>query len=234
MKSILTASTVPVGSEMADYALGTDTQKEKREGFLGRAVTAGTGAAVNLATPGLLKMVPMRGGSILGNFGLKPQEVTRVNRKIADFIDYGSKQNAAREKLGIIADDLADSKKVAIEFAKKFGKKKEPISMKEAARFANGGSFKGMQEEKAEALARAISENEGNLGKGTLSFLTSGRDKFGEALLKEKATTPASALEESLPYLSSYIVNRMGRDGVARFVKNMFGRYTNRFSDEEE
>ena len=57
---------------------------------------------------------------------------------------------------------------------------------------------------------------------------------MGEFKLKEIAESVTPAWEEVLPYLSSYFVNRMGRDGVAKFVKNMFGRYTNRFSDEEK
>lgn len=230
LKTAGTAAAVPTGSELFDYAFGTDTEKEKQEGIQGRAATAGTGTLVNLATPGLLKMIPMRGGSILGNFSLKPQEAARLNRKIADFIDFGSRKNAATQKLGMIADDLAESKQIVMDFARKFSKNRKP-SAEELGKFAAG--FRGRLEDKADALSKAIYENK-SLGKGVQSFLNSGRDKVGEFKLKEIAESVTPAWEEALPYLSSYFVNRMGRDGVAKFVKNMFGRYTNRFSDEEK
>lgn len=230
-KGLATAAAVPASSEALDYAFGTDTSQESKNGLMGRAERAGMGALVNLATPGLLKMVPLRGGSIVANFNINPKNAATVNRKIADFIDFGSRQNAAKQKLNIIAEYLAEKKDVALEFAKRLSKYKN-VSMDKATSVA--ADFKGILEDNAEDLARAIVNNGGNLGKGIASFMNSGRDKFKENLLQKIAETNASPVEEFLPWLSSYIVNKAGRDGVKDWIQRMYGRVANRFSDNEE
>lgn len=230
-KSLSTAAAVPTGTEIADYLAGTDTENEKREGIVGRAVTAGTGALVNLATPGLAKMVPLRGGSMLANFNLSPKDAAYVNRKLADFVDFGSKQDAAKAKLQLLQDAKDDAAEVVANLTKNLGKRKGPVStdrLSEAVAWLPDR----MQEDGA-VLAKMIEGNSGSLKKGAKAFINSFEDPLGERILKNVAMKEETLMDVVSPYLSSYVINRLGTNGVAKFVKKMFSRYTNRFSDEE-
>ena len=119
-----TAAAVPTGTQAADYLVGTDTEKEKREGLLGRAVASGSGAFVNMAAPGLLNMVPGRVLAMTGNAGLRGKDAEVVRQSIGDMIFNGSRANAAKDRLASMADDVTAKKDVVMEFAKKLSGKK--------------------------------------------------------------------------------------------------------------
>lgn len=232
-KSVATAAAVPTASQAADYAFGTDTEKEKKEGLLGRAVSAGSGTFVNMAAPGLLYMLPGRALAMTGNAGLRGKDAETVRQSIGEIIFNGGRANAAKERLAGLADDLADKKDVVLEFAKRLSGKKN-ASAEELAGIAAG--FGRRLEQPALNLAKSIQGQGGNVGAGIRDFMASGRDDVQKLFLEQMAAQPATVLESMLPYLSAYGVNRAGTGKVADYGKRMLGRYTNRFveNDEEE
>ena len=232
-KSVATAAAVPTASQAADYAVGTDTEKEKKEGLLGRAVSAGSGTFVNMAAPGLLYMLPGRALAMTGNAGLRGKDAETVRQSIGEIIFNGGRANAAKERLAGLADDLADKKDVVLEFAKRLSGKKN-ASAEELAGIAAG--FGRRLEQPALNLAKSIQGQGGNVGAGIRDFMASGRDDVQKLFLEQMAAQPATVLESMLPYLSAYGVNRAGTGKVADYGKRMLGRYTNRFveNDEEE
>lgn len=232
-KSVATAAAVPTASQSADYAFGTDTEKEKKEGLLGRAVSAGSGTFVNMAAPGLLYMLPGRALAMTGNAGLRGKDAETVRQSIGEIIFNGGRANAAKERLAGLADDLADKKDVVLEFAKRLSGKKN-ASAEELANIAAG--FGRRLEQPALNLAKSIQGQGGNVGAGIRDFMAAGRDDVQKLFLEQMAAQPATVLESVLPYLSAYGVNRAGTGKVADYGKRMLGRYTNRFveADEEE
>lgn len=225
-----TAAAVPTGTQAADYLVGTDTEKEKREGLLGRAVASGSGAFVNMAAPGLLNMVPGRVLAMTGNAGLRGKDAEVVRQSIGDMIFNGSRANAAKDRLASMADDVTAKKDVVMEFAKKLSGKKNANTDK-LTDIATG--FDRRLEPLAIELARSIKGNGGNVGAGIRDFMNSGRDDVLKQYLEKLSTQPGSALENVLPYLSAYGVNRAGTGKVADYGKRMLGRYTNRFVEED-
>ena len=232
-KNVATAAAVPSASQAADFAFGTDTEKEKKEGALGRAVAAGTGTFVNMATPFLLNMMPGRVLSMTGNAGLNNKDAQVVRETLGDVIFNGGRASAARAKLADLADDAAAKNDVAIEFAKKLSGKNNATT-EELAEIAAG--FGRRLEQPALNLARSIDSKGGNVDAGIMEFLTSGKDNILEMQLERLAQQPTNALTAIMPYLSAYGVNRAGTGKVADYGKRMLGRYTNRFveNDEEE
>lgn len=228
-KTVATAGAVPTASQAADYAIGTDTEKEKREGLLGRAVSAGSGTFVNMAAPGLLNMVPGRALAMTGNAGLRGRDAEIVRQSIGDMIFNGGRAAAAKERLAAMADDVLAKKDVVLEFAKKLSGKKK-ASTEELAGIA--ASFDRRLEQPALGLATSIQNNGGNIGAGIRDFMASGRDNVQKMFLEKLSNQPASALETLLPYLSAYGVNRAGTGKVADYGKRMLGRYTNRFVED--
>ena len=231
LRNVSTAAAVPSGSQAADYAFGTDTEKEKKEGLLGRAVAAGSGTFVNMAAPGLLNMVPGRFLAMTGNAGLRGRDAETVRQSVGEMIFNGSRANAAKERLAAMADDALAKKDVVLEFARKLSGKKN-ASTEELAGIAAG--FGRRLEQPAINLARSIENQGGNVGAGIRDFMASGNDKVLTAFLEKMSKQPSSALEEVLPYLSAYGVNRAGTGKVANYGKRMLGRYTNRFVEEDE
>lgn len=232
-KSLATAGAVPTASQAADYAFGTDTENEKREGLLGRAVSAGSGTFVNMAAPGLLNMLPGRVLAMTGNAGLRGKDAQVVRETIGDVIFNGGRASAAKARLADLADDAIAKNDVAIQFAKKLSGKNNATT-EELAEIAAG--FGRRLEQPALDLARSIESRGGNVDAGIMDFLKSGKDNLLELQLGKIAQQPANALESVLPYLSAYGVNRAGTGKVADYGKRMLGRYTNRFveTDEEE
>lgn len=230
-KSVATAAAVPTASQAADYAFGTDTEKEKKEGLLGRAVSAGSGTFVNMAAPGLLYMLPGRALAMTGNAGLRGKDAETVRQSIGEIIFNGGRANAAKERLAGLADDLADKKDVVLEFAKRLSGKKN-ASAEELAGIAAG--FGRRLEQPALNLAKSIQGQGGNVGAGIRDFMASGRDDVQKLFLEQMAAQPATVLESMLPYLSAYGVNRAGTGKVADYGKRMLGRYTNRFVEDDE
>lgn len=225
-----TAAAVPTGTQAADYLVGTDTEKEKREGLLGRAVASGSGAFVSMAAPGLLNMVPGRVLAMTGNAGLRGKDAEVVRQSIGDMIFNGSRANAAKDRLASMADDVTAKKDVVMEFAKKLSGKKN-ASTDKLTDIATG--FDRRLEPLAIELARSINGNGGNVGAGIRDFMNSGRDDVLKQYLEKLSTQPGSALENVLPYLSAYGVYRAGTGKVADYGKRMLGRYTNRFVEED-
>lgn len=230
-KSVATAAAVPTASQAADYAFGTDTEKEKKEGLLGRAVSAGSGTFVNMAAPGLLYMLPGRALAMTGNAGLRGKDAETVRQSIGEIIFNGGRANAAKERLAGLADDLADKKDVVLEFAKRLSGKKN-ASAEELAGIAAG--FGRRLEQPALNLAKSIQGQGGNVGAGIRDFMAAGRDDVQKLFLEQMAAQPATVLESMLPYLSAYGVNRAGTGKVADYGKRMLGRYTNRFVEDDE
>lgn len=227
LKNTATAAAVPTGTQAADYAFGTDTEKEKKEGLLGRAVAAGTGALVNTATPVLLNMSPSR---FLPFLGLRPKDTETVRLGLGDIIFHGGRANAAKAKLAELAEDAAEKKDVALEFAKKLSGKNNATSDE----LTNISARLSRRLEKpALELIRKIEEKGGNVYAGIEEFLRSGNDRVMEQHLGKLAQQPTSVLTAMLPYLSSYAVNRAGTDKVAKGVKGMLGSKFNRFIEEE-
>lgn len=230
-KSLATAGAVPTASQAADFAFGTDTEKEKKEGLLGRAVAAGTGTFVNMATPFLLNMMPGRVLAMTGNAGLNGKDAQVVRETIGDVIFNGGRAGAAKARLEGLADEALARKDVALEFAKKlFGKTR--ATTEELAEVAAG--FGRRLEQPALNLARAIESKGGNVGAGIRDFMLGGRDNILKLQLERLAQLPTNALTAIMPYLSAYVVNRAGTGKVADYGKRMLGRYTNRFVEDDE
>lgn len=230
-KSLATAGAVPTASQAADYAFGTDTENEKREGLLGRAVSAGSGTFVNMAAPGLLNMLPGRVLAMTGNAGLRGKDAQVVRETIGDLIFNGGRASAAKARLADLADDAIAKNDVAIQFAKKLSGKNNATT-EELAEIAAG--FGRRLEQPALNLARSIDSKGGNVDAGIMEFLTSGKDNILEMQLERLAQQPTNALTAIMPYLSAYGVNRAGTGKVADYGKRMLGRYTNRFVEDDE
>lgn len=230
-KSLATAGAVPTASQAADYAFGTDTENEKREGLLGRAVSAGSGTFVNMAAPGLLNMLPGRVLAMTGNAGLRGKDAQVVRETIGDLIFNGGRASAAKARLADLADDAIAKNDVAIQFAKKLSGKNNATT-EELAEIAAG--FGRRLEQPALDLARSIESRGGNVDAGIMEFLTSGKDNILEMQLERLAQQPTNALTAIMPYLSAYGVNRAGTGKVADYGKRMLGRYTNRFVEDDE
>ena len=229
-KTLATAAAVPTATQTADYAFGTDTEKEKKEGALGRAVAAGTGTFVNMATPFLLNMLPGRVMAMTGNAGLNNKDAQVVRETIGDVIFNGGRAGAAKARLEGLADEALDRKDVALQFAKKLAGKNRATT-EELAEIAAG--FGRRLEQPALEMARAIESAGGKVDDGIMNFLMSGKDNLLEMQLGKLAQQPTNAFGAMLPYLSSYTVNRLGTGKVANYGKRMLGRYTNRFVEDE-
>lgn len=233
LKNTATAAAVPTGTQAADYAFGTDTEKEKREGLAGRGVAAGTGTFINMATPFMLGMVPGRILATTGNAGLNNKDAQVVRESFADLLLKGGRVNAAKERLKGLAEDAMERRDIALEFAKKLSGKNHATA-EELGDIA--GEFSRRLELPALNLARTIDSKGGNVYAGIEEFLNSGTDRILELQLGNIAKQPTNMLSAAMPYLSAYTVNRLGTGAVADYGKRMLGRYTNRFiePDSEE
>lgn len=227
-KSLATAGAVPTASQAADYAFGTDTEKEKKEGVLGRAVAAGTGTLVNAVTPWLLSMSPNR---VLPLLGLRPKDSETVRQGLGDLIFHGGRAGAAKAKLAELAEDAVERKDVALEFAKRLSGKEKAGPDELSAIIAGFGR---RLEKPATELARAIESAGGKVDDGIMNFLTSGRDNIAENTYEKLAQQPTNALTAMMPYLSAYVVNRLGTGKVAKSVKGMLGSRFGRFVEDDE
>jgi hypothetical protein len=230
LKNTATAAAVPTGTQAADYAFGTDTEKEKREGLAGRGVAAGTGTFINMATPFMLGMVPGRILATTGNAGLNNKDAQVVRESFGDLLLKGGRVNAAKERLKGLAEDAMERRDVALEFAKKLSGKNNATT-DELGKIAGG--FNRRLELPALNLARTIDSKGGNVYAGIEEFLNSGTDRILELQLRTIANQPTNMLSAAMPYLSAYTVNRLGTGAVADYGKRMLGRYTNRFIEEE-
>lgn len=233
LKNTATAAAVPTGTQAADYLFGTDTEKEKREGVPGRAVSAGSGTFINMATPFMLGMMPGRILATTGNAGLNNKDAQVVRESIGDLLLKGGRVNAAKERLQGLAEDAMERRDIALEFAKKLSGKNNATT-EELAEIAAG--FNRRLELPALNLARTIDSKGGNVYAGIEEFLNSGTDRILELQLGNIAKQPTNMLSAAMPYLSAYTVNRLGTGAVADYGKRMLGRYTNRFiePDSEE
>lgn len=78
-----------------------------------------------------------------------------------------------------------------------------------------------------------ILENEGDLPLGAGQFVGSFDDLLESELLKNIAKSSKSMLDETLPFVSNYTVNRLGTSGIGGFLMNRFDRTTKPWDYEE-
>lgn len=231
-KNIGTNAAVPTTSKMADYMIGTDTEKEKKEGFKGKLQDALMGTAVNFATPQLLKLLPNRTLPVLNNVNMTPEEIAYANGKIGDFLEFGSVQDAAAQRLANLLNKKDEAAEIVKKFASRIGKRRGPISLDRSTDAVV--SLPGIMQGRGMTLAEMIRQNNGSLSKGSKAFLKSFDSPILEDVLRKTSEIPKSLADYAKPILATYAVNRAGTDGVGKFIERIFSRQTNKFEDDEK
>lgn len=226
------AAAAPATIEALDAKFGTDTEREKRDGLLGRVKDIGINTAINFGTPELVKRVPQTISGIFGKLGLDTKKFGYLQDKFNRIIDYGNRQNKADDILKKIEEGKDEALYVVENFAKNLGDKVGPVDAKRLG-FA-AARVPGRFADEAETLANYVAGNEGNWLKGSLAYLKSKDNPVKEQINREIAEMPKSVIEEILPYLSSYSVNRLGTNGVFNLIKRRFGRTTQPFDENDQ
>ena len=224
-------SFVPVFNEIMDAKFGTDTEAEKQGGLKGRAENAAINAAINMFTPGLVKMLPTRAGGMFGGFGMDPTKYRNTQNVIADFVDYGNKQNAAQRNLRLMNENAKDAAEVIYKWTKRFGDK-----AKTAVNEKTLGEFKAdlplRLKDKGQTFVDKVDEK--GFDKGIREFFAPYREGKRMAELKKLAQDPKSFMEALAPYISSYTVNRLGTNTVGDLIRSRLGRQTRYWKSEED
>lgn len=231
-RNLLRASIAPTVNEAADYKMGTDTSEEKEEGLLGRGRNIAMNTAINWATPFLVKGAYNKTASLLGNFGLTPGETAMLNESVSDLIDYGSKQNTAAKKLEAFKEAKDSAEETVWYFAKRLGRMTENLDPGILAEVTS--ELPGRLKKNGTVLSKMILENDGNLPLGGGQFIGSFDDVFNSALLHRMADSPKSMMDNALPYLANYTVNRLGTSGIGGFIMNRFDRTTRPWDYEDK
>lgn len=230
-RNLIRASLAPAANESVDYVFGTDTSEEKADGIAGRAKNIAINTAINWATPFLVKGAYNKISSLLGNFGLTPGETALLNEEVSNLIDYGSKQNTATQKLKLIQEGKDAAEETVQYFSKRLGKKDNNLD--EATLAEVTSELPKRLWKNGTALSRMILENEGDLPLGAGQFVGSFDDLLESELLKNIAKSSKSILDETLPFVSNYTVNRLGTSGIGGFLMNRFDRTTKPWNYEE-
>lgn len=226
------AAAAPATIEALDEVLGTDTEREKRDGMLGRARDVAINTAINFGTPELIKRTVPTVSSVLGKLGLDTKNFGYIQDKLNRFIDYGNRQNKADDVLKKITDGKDEALFVVENFAKNLGNRIGPVDANRLGYAAARVPERFADE--AEALANSVASNGYNWLKGSLSYLKSKDNPIKERINRSIADMPKSVFDEILPYLSSYGVNRLGTNGVFDVIKRRIGRTTQPFDEQEQ
>lgn len=231
IKGVSTNAVAPAFRNFGDYAFGTDTEKEKNEGLLGRAMETARGTGVNLVTPGLANRVVPFLGNMLGRLNLAPKEMQYGLQKISDFLYYGNKQTAAKERLNELVGATSRAKDAARLMSKILAGKgnlnKETLGKAIA-------DLPGVLQEDGRILAGMIANNGMKLGKGVKDFVSSRANDILKSELQETANKFETVWDAVAPYMSSYLVNRAGTEEVADYMNNLIGRRIGRFVDNDQ
>lgn len=230
IKGVGTNAVAPVYRSAADYAVGTDTEREKEEGLEGRAIDAATGTAVNLATPALInKTVPLILNT-LNRLNLNPKVVSYGLQKTSDFVNYGNKQTAANERLGDLLGEVSNAKRTAMLLAQRLNKQRNSVKPKDLGSAV--ANLPGILHGYGNELAGFVENAGGNLGQGVKDFIRSKANKRSEAYYREIMEMPETLWDFMAPYLSSYLVNRAGTNQVGERTRRLLDRKTDMFIEE--
>lgn len=231
-RNTIRASIAPVANEAVDSIFGTDTSEEIQDGLSGRAQNAVLNTAINWATPLVAKSVLGRMFSLGGNAGLSQKEASEAMESIFDFVDFGSKQETALQKLRLNKEMMDSAEETVQYFAKRLGKKDNNLDESTLAEVIS--ELPRRLQKNGTALSRMIIKNGGDLPLGAGEFIGSFDNLLDSELLKNIANSHKSMLDEALPFVVNYGMNRLGTSGFGGWLMNRAGRTARPWTFEEK